>query len=561
MKPPPPPLPPNVDLKWIHHDALTNQVDARPQRGQCWAVRLDGELIGEVHLGKTKYRLQTITGKPHRQAWMVNGERKSPEYDNRNTAVMGLLEITRGRDPSRWHTPAVPRDHINAGHSPIIEDDNDDNNDNDSNGNHHIEVHEPNDTVNSNNNENVINVAALAKNSASQIKKFASCVRLWGWEYLEGIKPPAPPAAALGNGCHSVLEGWLSQGIAPDPGTREGKIVMPGLAHLPKPSRNLEVEREFLFKLRGHLYRGFVDLGYWTLVNGVYVWVVHDHKTTSDFMWALTEEELLHDVQAILYAKEAVDRHDLDRVLLSWLYMKTRGGAKAEPRRTFMYRDAIESGMEVIEHYTDQMAELRHKFLPIVRDTPHQPGEDSVVLTLEPNAYACSNFGGCPHIDRCNLTARQKMRSIMAQDGKKLSLKERMAARKAARGDDTPAETPVAVAPPAGAAAPAVNPPEAPSAEEQAKPLTSDEQAANEDKKGKGKGKGSSTTTASGDAETGKRGRGRPRGSTAKKDANGFSHEQAFVGIFSAAVSAGGEQRHMDAADAAWAKYKTEFMG
>lgn len=405
-------------------------------------------------------------------------------------------------------------------------------------------------------------MAALAKNSATQIKKFASCARLWAWEYLEGLKPPQGAAATLGQDCHAVLERWLAKGVSPDLSSREGNIVLPGLAHLPTPGPHLEVEREFVFKLRGHLYRGFVDLGYWN-VQGL--WVVHDHKTTSDFMWALSEEELPHDVQAILYAKEALDRHEQDTVLLSWLYMRTRGKPKAEPRYIEVRRDEIESGMLVIEHYVEQMQELRRKHLPIAREHPHQLGEKSIVLDLEPNAHACAAFGGCPFIERCNLTKREKIRSIMAQDGKKLSLKERMANRKASRGDDEPeASKPVAVA---RSRKPEVNPPEGDDeasaslepakveAQERAKgrkprvvkPVAVAEPAAEE-------------ATAEPTAEE-TRGRGRPKGSTNKKleEASQASHETAFVRIFAAAVS-GGEARHLNIAEKVWESYKNEFM-
>lgn len=59
MKPLPPDLPPNTNLLVTHHD-VTDQIDLTPYRAQVWAVLLEGERIGEVHLGKTKYRLQSI---------------------------------------------------------------------------------------------------------------------------------------------------------------------------------------------------------------------------------------------------------------------------------------------------------------------------------------------------------------------------------------------------------------------------------------------------------------------------------------------------------------------
>ena len=213
-----------------------------------------------------------------------------------------------------------------------------------------------------------------------------------------------------------------------------------------------------------------------------------------------------------------------------------------------MTRAEAESGMVVISEIAQTMAEHRRVHLPLAKTQPE------VVLQLEANAYSCGNFGGCHYQDRCKLTKKEKRRSIMAQSEKKLSLKEKMAARKAKRaaeGGDAPAaapasdEAPSSAAPPAGA--PAINPPEQPSPEEQAAPLSQDEAAAN-------------AGGAAADPKPKPKPRGRPKGSTGKKaEVVEFGHDQAFVGIFAAAVT-GGEPRHMTAAEQAWAKYRSEFM-
>lgn len=257
--------------------------------------------------------------------------------------------------------------------------------------------------------------------SASQIKKFVECERKWGWQYLEGIKPPTGAAAELGKRVHAVLENWLRGEGSPDPASKEGKIAMVGLEHLPKPSPYLEVERGFLILYKGLFYLGFVDLGLES--EDGQVWVI-DHKTTGDFMWALTEEEMPEDIQVVLYSKEGADRHDVDEVSLMWLYYRTRGKAKADPRVTHIGREDIESGMEIIRSYTDVMAEHR------ANETP--------VLELTPNAYACPNFGGCPFMDRCKLTGKEKRKSIMARDKQKTALSERMQARRKKKGNEEP---------------------------------------------------------------------------------------------------------------------------
>jgi hypothetical protein len=419
--------------------------------------------------------------------------------------------------------------------------------------------------------------------SPTQINKFASCPRKWGWEYLEGIRPPQKKAAALGEGCHTVLENWLQKGVAPDPRSPEGKIVMPALSVLPKPSPNLEIERWVSFTWGGHAFAGKVDLGYWAKADGsagTYtktasgrLWTVHDHKTTSDFMWALDEEQLLNDPQALIYSKEAIDRHEVDEVQLSWMYMRTRGKPACEPRRTIMTRPQIDSGMAVLKPYVDQMAELRRVHLPVIdqrkkgnpEQSVHQPGQDSPVLTLDYNAYECGAYDGCHFVDRCNLSRRERMCSIMAKSDQRSTLKERMQTRKAARGGAATVTQGTA------ANSPAINPPEQPSGEKAQAPMTEEEKAATT-RRGRGRKNTEETAapeqtslpvdgpTEGAEAEEPRRGRGRPPKPATAKATEGSAAESAFVAIFSAAITAGGEERHLEAAEKAWGFYKKEFV-
>ncbi len=367
--------------------------------------------------------------------------------------------------------------------------------------------------------------------SASQVNKFVECERLWGWEYLEGIKPPTKPAAAFGKRVHTVQERWLRNSIPPDPKTPEGKVALVGLKFLPQPSPLLEIERGFVFRFRGYRYRGFVDVGLNT-AHGP--WVI-DHKTTGDLMWALSEEDLLHDIQAILYALECMLRYGVDEVNLMWLYYRTRGKAIAEPRRATISRTEILSGMEVIEPYVEQMEGHRRAKTP--------------VLKLVPNAAACGNYGGCPFEDRCKLTAKQRRKSIMAKVGKKKSLSEKMKDRKKGKKDTKADEGKEKSLKPTSPA-PEVNAPEKPSDEEAQSPLPEEKPKEKTEEKPK--------------SDADKRGRGRPKGaknkdaatSSATTEAVLLDHRDYFMQLFVPACAAG----NFDSADRAWYVYKNEFM-
>ena len=592
--PQPPPLPPDVSLQRLYDAPLTDALGSL--RGPAWAVVRRGQRLGVVHLGRTHERLETIPGKPPGLAWMVNPE--TTQYEDRSHAAWGLLRNQQANsnddndsndDSKRHDRTCGPRNDDSKRNEKKreVEDEVDD---------EIATQHAATANTTTTRHRHNVNDRLPRPFSASQIKKYVECPRKWGWQYLDGHKPKSTAAAELGKEVHAILEKWLQYGTPPDPHTKPGKIAAAMVKQLPTPGKHLEVERKFQFELRGHHYRGFVDLGYWKQRDSG-VWVVHDHKTTGDLMWALTEEELIHDIQAILYAKEAMDRHDVDEVELSWLYARTRSSPKPTPRVTKIHRDDVESGIEVIETYTNEMAEIRAQKLP--------------VLELEPNVMACGNFGGCDFVGKCQLTGRQKRQAVFAQEKKKMSLKEKMQARRTNRkGGSAERSRPVAVpdepeeveeteeaeaeeeeeeekpkkkkgskgskkkggvfgkkkskkkerteeekAPKkkkkktssakkkssAKAKEPEINPPESPDEEEQTKPLSKEEEEAKKEAEKGGKKKSKA---------------GRPKGS--KNKTSDITDREAFVQIFSAAV--GSANRHaFDMAAEAWALFQKEF--
>jgi len=260
--------------------------------------------------------------------------------------------------------------------------------------------------------------------SASQLRTADLCLRKWAWEQIEGIREPPGAAARFGQNVHSVLERWLKNGQALDQFSKEGQVAFEGIPWLPPPGPELEVERKFHIQVGDFFYRGFVDLGF--LNSDGVPWVV-DHKTTRDFMWQLSIDDLMNDIQGLLYAKEALDRYQVDVVHLRWVYYLTTKPYRSRVTECHMTRDDIDRRWGVI----DDLARETDK----VRLTVVNP------LDLPPNAKACAAYGGCPHQQRCNLTPREIRKSIMAQNEKK-TLLERMKNRAQTRGASTPAAKP-----------------------------------------------------------------------------------------------------------------------
>jgi hypothetical protein len=303
------------------------------------------------------------------------------------------------------------------------------------------------------------------KGSPSQLADFKLCKRLWGWKKLDGIKLPSKASAELGTRVHDVLEQWLGKGKEIDTSTPEGAIAASGIQHLPPPSKELEIEAWIELTTDVMPYVGKVDLSFKNPKTGRIV--VNDHKTTSSFGWARTEEELKEDPQALIYAAEAMDRHKVDEIELQWLYMRTQGAPKSKPVRLTILRDEVEKG--IAKHVDPLGVEMLEA---------HRTGKKA--LDLPPTISACSAFGGCGYRNHCNLTVADIRRSQSHMEERKEGALEKLKREKAERaaaaggaptnGASAAAAPVVApITPPTPAPAPstarkpaAINPPEAP---------------------------------------------------------------------------------------------------
>jgi hypothetical protein len=314
--------------------------------------------------------------------------------------------------------------------------------------------------------------------SASQIGTYRLCPRKWGFEKLDGIKPPPGPYAERGTAVHGVLERWLDHGEPIDATTEYGKIAAAGLKFLPPPGTGL-VEHMFRLVSKTAVYVGLWDL--WepaevsehqelAFPETVVTSRVHDHKTTSDFKWIKLIEELRKDPQANLYAISAakmgagVNRSAEEiHIELNWIYYRAN---EKRPGARKVQLHVLPEGMELPprpadvlpEHYgsmdypelADRFGELEHT-ASVLLDHRRQgrSGTD-----LEYNVDACNAFGGCPYRgDPCKLTMGQLIRGHMAQED---SLAERMSKAAAAKaeaggnGASAPAATPTTPTAPAG---------------------------------------------------------------------------------------------------------------
>lgn len=223
------------------------------------------------------------------------------------------------------------------------------------------------------------------------------------------------------------LQPYLRDGRPFDFSRESGYIAAAGLAYLPQPkTAGLEVQKHFAMpsptwidgpKGREHIgfgFQGYMDL--WLPDSALVpdmpggVPYVGDFKTTSDLKWALSKEDLSSDVQAMLYATNAIYETRAKAVDVSWMYFQTRGARKT--KRTYL--------RVVADHVAEQFGQINETALEMKRIREGKPDP----LQLPPNPEQCSAYGGCPHQKDCRLSPAQIIEAQAAKLSKALGLDE-----------------------------------------------------------------------------------------------------------------------------------------
>ncbi len=234
--------------------------------------------------------------------------------------------------------------------------------------------------------------------SPSQIATFRDCERKWSYQYVDGLRGPPNRHAQLGTDVHAVLERWFKHGTAPDLNLTIGEIAVSGLRHHPAPSKDLRVEHEARFEFEGVHYLGYIDLHY---QESKHIICVTDHKTTTDFRWALDEDALVTDAQRIIYSVWSLIAYGVRQVRAKWVYYRTTPPPKSH------VVELVQSADEIWEAFRDVHADAQAIVRARRRSTADAPR----------NFNACQAYGGCPFVERCHngVSAIDKAKSIFAQ--------------------------------------------------------------------------------------------------------------------------------------------------
>lgn len=274
--------------------------------------------------------------------------------------------------------------------------------------------------------------------SPSGVDTYRDCQRKWAFRKLDKVQKPPNKYAQRGTDVHDVLERWLRD-ATPPPKTDAGKIATAGLRHLPLPKTGLVEGAGKLFTFEGlrAVYNGKKDWRTDRLmplaIGGVETGLarVFDHKSTTNFKWAKTAEELKKDVQSNLYAvHEIVSYPDREPVVEeNWVYYR------ANPKKPGSLRvvlNVVPDGVPMVLPVPDgvepgyfgmmRYSELWQRFEEIELDAAamlehirnHRKAKE-----LPYNIEICNKYGGCPYRgDPCKLSMGEIIRGHMAQEQK-----------------------------------------------------------------------------------------------------------------------------------------------
>jgi hypothetical protein len=241
----------------------------------------------------------------------------------------------------------------------------------------------------------------------------------------------------FGNEVHRTIYEWLKNAVSIDRDPEIARILMPYIKTLPAPKA-----KGVLLEHEGYLRTGTAD--YYLKIDAAWldeergIPIVRDHKTTRNFRWSLSEEELAQNTQALLYGGWVMDHFQKDHCEVTFGYIRTEGAPKCELRTVRIIRADVENALDEIDRTAqDVLAGYQCGWTP---------------LQFPPTPATCEAYGGCPYRSICNLTPKEQLRAIMAIKTLE-EMRKRSQANKEATGTAAPASA--AQATTAAAASPA----------------------------------------------------------------------------------------------------------
>ncbi len=224
---------------------------------------------------------------------------------------------------------------------------------------------------------------------------YGGCTRKWYYDQVEDRKGPPTAAMLGGTALHGEIERRLLTGAA-----FQSPLALAGAHFVPQPGGNLHVERPIRFKtstgvdIYGHvdLYnfrQEYIDSEGALQSDPPWSFEVKDWKTTSDFQYAKTAQELAENIQLVTYAEAGYRLvPDMEHSRLTHVYFRTRGAPAARLVTIRRSREEIGSRWEYAE-----------SVVRVMSDAAREPSAE----TVPGNRRACDAYKGCLHRGICSV--------------------------------------------------------------------------------------------------------------------------------------------------------------
>lgn len=269
--------------------------------------------------------------------------------------------------------------------------------------------------------------------SASQFKTADLCARKWYGEKVLKLPRAQKDYFTFGTILHEVAERWLRatvKGEVPLPGPEEamnGSTYSSGiykgqtvgnavLIHPPGWDKLISVRESSLIValvdkaieegvlrrepggvVEKEFWREFSDTNMWVVgyIDYSFPWEIHDHKTTSNFRYALTPAAQVEDIQMRAYAYAMISESPKDAPdfinLQHNYFLKDPSRPKIKTVRSKVAKTTVLEFWGELENKAADLLALRESATVFLE----APGP-------EPGSKACQKYGGCAFQDICS---------------------------------------------------------------------------------------------------------------------------------------------------------------
>ncbi len=298
--------------------------------------------------------------------------------------------------------------------------------------------------------------------SATQVETHTACPRAWHFGWVRGFKTPPTEAMQRGTHIHSgaeharkrsmelidTVDFTTEDAIAKTlPANDYAPYVRSMAPYLALGEEKVLVEQKIVLPTGPGLppWLGYIDLLDDSRTLSPYLRIT-DHKTTSDFRYAKTPDELANNIQVVSYARYVFENgHDEDLIQVGHLYVKTQPKVPKEPKVLPVFTEIDRPQVDRVWARDLTVVEQ------MVRDA-EVTNTDLLPATGTTNGQ-CKKYGGCPHRQRCGLSPESGFGKPKGTGTMSSDFLKRLQAAKGGAAAPAPAATPAA-APGAPAAAP-----------------------------------------------------------------------------------------------------------